>query len=70
MPGVTSGSSLSMTSCEQWNRTSALLGAASINAMILLHHIFPALSEKRGVDVDRNDETASFGTKPHAHART
>lgn len=29
MPGLTKGSSLSSTSCEQWNRTNAVLGAAN-----------------------------------------
>jgi hypothetical protein len=53
MPGVTSGSNLSMTSCEQWNLTSALLGAASMNATSLLYHIFLRItSEERGADVD------------------
>jgi hypothetical protein len=79
MPGVTRGSSLSMTNCEQWNRTSAMLGVAIINARKLLHHILPdwnlpaSASDKRRADVSENDKIlvyASSGTKSHSDART
>jgi len=39
MPGLTKGSSLSTTSCEQWNRTNALLGAASASARSVVNFI-------------------------------
>jgi len=39
MPGLTKGSSLSTTSWEQWNRTNALLGAASASARSVVNFI-------------------------------